>query len=129
MKPRSAAKPVQERPGRIEYLYLTSEQLEAVEDMNDGIDNLPPLTRLRCQIPMTKTVGGKTVVHYPHTDYDERTPPQQNTADLMCKTSGRMCPLAEQCLKLGKVLEAPVGVWGGRVLVDGKEVHNKGGNE
>lgn len=118
----------QERPGRIEYLYLTPKQLVAVEAMNDGIDELPPMTRLRCQIPVIKTVNGKEIVYFPHADYDERTPPSEAEADLMCRTTGQMCPLAAECLRLGKDLEAPVGVWGGRVLVDGKEQHTKGGN-
>lgn len=57
-------------------------------------------------------------------DYDERTPPTEEEADLLCKTSGEPCPLAAYCLQLGLALEAPVGVWGGRVLVDGKEYHS-----
>jgi len=41
----------------------------------------------------------------------------------MCRTSGQMCPIAAQCLKLGLAIEAPQGVWGGRVLVDGKDYY------
>lgn len=47
----------------------------------------------------------------------------------MCRTSGVMCPLAAECLRLGKALDAPAGVWGGRVLVDGKEQQDKKGNK
>ena len=92
--------------------------------MNEAIDNLPPLTRLRCQTPELRTVGGKTVAYFQHMDYDERTPPSGVEADLMCKTSGVMCPLAAQCLRLGLALQADHGVWGGRTLVDGKD-YNK----
>ena len=64
-------------------------------------------------------------MHYAHMDYDERTPPTEAQAKLMCKTSGRMCPVAAQCLKLGLAIEASQGVWGGRVLVDGEDYYNK----
>lgn len=126
-KPKPAAP--QERPGRIDYLYVTAEQSVAVQAMNDAIDELPPLVRLRCQTPEVKTTGGKETIHYPHVDYDERTPPTPDEADLMCRTSGEMCPLAKHCLTLGKTLQAPVGVWGGRVLVDGNELRTKKGNK
>ncbi len=110
----------QERPGRIEYLYLTETQKVEVEAMNDAIDDLPPFERLRCQTPQVRERDGKTIEYYPHVDYDERVPPTQAQANLMCRTAGVMCPLAEQCLKLGLALEAKTGVWGGRVLVDGE---------
>jgi len=38
----------------------------------------------------------------------------------MCKTAGKMCPLVRECLALGLALEADLGVWGGKTLVDGK---------
>lgn len=95
--------------------------------MNDAIDDLPPLSRLRCQNPEIRKTGGKEVAYFPHMDYDERTPPTEKEADLMCRTSGRKCPVAAQCLALGLAIAAPQGVWGGRVLVDGKDYykHNK----
>lgn len=89
--------------------------------MNEAIDNLPSHSRLRCQNPEVHTKAGKEVIYFPHTDYDERTPPTEAEADLMCRTSGVMCPLAAHCLALGLSLNAPTGVWGGRVLVDGEE--------
>jgi len=91
--------------------------------MNDAIDSLPPLTRLRCRSPQLRVVAGKEVAYLPHMDYDERTPPSKQEADLMCRTTGRMCPVAEQCLKLGLSIEADHGVWGGKVLVDGKQYY------
>lgn len=91
--------------------------------MNDAIDDLPPLTRLRCQTPQIRDENGKAVAYFQHMDYDERTPPTEAEASLMCKTSGRMCPLAAQCLKLGLALEADLGVWGGRTLVDGEDYY------
>lgn len=63
------------------------------------------------------------MAYYEHIDYDERTPPTEKEADLMCRTAGVMCPLAAYCLKLGLALEADQGVWGGRVLVDGKDYY------
>jgi hypothetical protein len=93
--------------------------------MNESIDNLPPFVRLRCQNPQIIRVRGKQVAYFQHMDYDERTPPTENEADLMCRTKGVMCPLAEQCLKLGLTLDAQTGVWGGRVLVDGKDYYKK----
>lgn len=93
--------------------------------MNEAIDNLPSHMRLRCQNPEVRQANGQEFLYFPHTDYDERTPPTEAEADLMCRTTGQMCPLAEYCLKLGLVLEAPVGVWGGRVLVDGEEYHTR----
>jgi Transcription factor WhiB. len=113
----------QERPGRIEYLYLTEAQKIAVEEMNDAIDALPPFTRLRCQNPQIKKTQEKDVAYFEHIDYDERTPPTEKEAELMCSTAGVMCPLAKYCLKLGLALEADQGVWGGRVLVDGKDYY------
>lgn len=91
--------------------------------MNDAIDELPPLVRLRCQNPQIKKTKSRNVAYYQHVDYDERTPPTEKEADLMCRTAGRKCPLVEQCLKLGLALEADQGVWGGRVLVDGKDYY------
>lgn len=58
-------------------------------------------------------------------DYDERIPPTEEEADLLCRTRGVMCPLAEQCNALGRALNAPVGVWGGRVLIDGEDYYEK----
>lgn len=95
------------------------------EETNTAIDNLPPLTRLRCQVPRVEKFNGKNIMYYPHMDYDERTPPTRAEAELMCRTSGRKCPLAAQCLKLGLALEADHGVWGGKTLVDGKVYNTK----
>lgn len=117
-----------ERPGRIEYLYLTARQKNAVRLLNDAIDELPPLTRLRCQVPVIKEQHGKTIEYYAHTDYDERTPPTERQAELMCKTNGIVCPVAELCNALGNAIEAPVGIWGGRVLVDGEDYYERGNN-
>lgn len=97
--------------------------------MNDAIDDLPPLTRLRCQNPTVRKTGGKEVAYFEHMDYDERTPPTEREANLMCKTSGRMCPLAAQCLRLGLALEADHGVWGGRTLVDGRDYYKQNKEE
>lgn len=91
--------------------------------MNRDIDELPSLTRLRCQNPQIKKTKTKRIAYYQHVDYDERTPPTEDEAALMCKTTGRSCPLLEQCLKLGLALEADQGVWGGRVLVDGRDYY------
>ena len=96
--------------------------------MNEEIDDLPPLTILRCQIPELRIVNKKRILVYPHVDYDERTPPNAKKAELMCKTGGRTCPLAKTCLKLGHALNAPAGVWGGRTLVDGQEINQGGTN-
>lgn len=68
-------------------------------------------------------MGNKEIEYYPHMDYDERTPPTQREARLMCKTAGRTCPVADQCLKTGLSIQAPVGVWGGQVLVDGERYY------
>lgn len=113
----------QERPGRIEYLYLTEDEKPVVDALDRAIDNLPPLTRLRCRNPQTKEVAGKTRIHYPHVDYDERTPPTEREAWLMCQTKGVRCPVAAQCLAAGLAIKAPGGVWGGRVLVDGQDYY------
>lgn len=110
----------QERPGRIEYLYLTPEQSELSGKIDETIDRLPANTRLRCWAPEVKTRNDKEVAFYPHVDYDERTPPTKEEADLMCRTSGVLCPIASLCFEYGVALQAPVGVWGGQVLVDGK---------
>lgn len=115
----------QERGGRIEYLYLSDEQRTAVQDLDAAIDEVPETNRVRCRTPEVRTQGGATLLHYPHTDYDERTPPTQEEARLMCSTSGQICPVADKCYKLGIALEAPVGVWGGEVLVDGKNYYKK----
>ena len=114
-----------DRPGRIEYLYLTPEQGEATAEMDEAIDSLPPQTRLRCRTPEIRTVAGKQVAYYPHMDYDERTPPSEETADLMCRTNGIMCPVAATCFANGLVLSPDHGVWGGRTIVDGKDYHKK----
>lgn len=115
----------QERPGRIEYLYLTEDQKRASDAMDNAIDNLPPFETLRCQSPQVKTVRGRKIAYYQHIDYDERTPPTEREADLMCKTAGKPCPVADLCLQLGTALHADTGVWGGRVLVDGEQYHTK----
>jgi hypothetical protein len=78
---------------------------------------------VRCQIPSIKESHGKKIEYYHHIDYDERTPPSELQADLMCRTKGVMCPLAKECLALGLAIEAPNGVWGGRTLVDGKDYY------
>lgn len=122
--PRVYSSPTQERPGRIEYLYLTEEEAVVSDELNAEIDDLPGLTRLRCQIPQVRQKNGKTVAYFPHMDFDERTPPTAEQADLMCRTSGEMCPVAEMCLKQGLTIGAGSGVWGGKVLVDG-EVYYK----
>ena len=113
----------QERPGRIEYLYLTEEQKREVDEMNRQIDELEG-ERLRCQAPQVRQGKDRTLVYFPHTDYDERTPPTEAEADLMCKTRGVKCPLAAQCLRLGQAV-GDHGVWGGRVLVDGTDYYKK----
>lgn len=113
----------QERPGRIEYLYLTREQQAEVDEMNRQIDRLEG-ERLRCQIPQTRVRGNKTELFFQHQDYDERTPPTESEADLMCKTRGVMCPVAAQCKRLGQAV-GDHGVWGGRVFVDGKDYYKK----
>jgi hypothetical protein len=74
---------------------------------------------------LVKKVGGKEVAFFPHMDYDERTPPGAAQADLMCRTAGKMCPVAEQCLKLGLALPESSGVWGGKTLLDGKIYNQK----
>ena len=109
-----------ERPGRIEYLYLTPKQARLAAELDDAIDDLPPAVRLRCLTPDVVERNGKTILLFPHMDYDERTPPSREEARLMCTTSGVICPVAEQCLALGLAQAAPVGVWGGHVLVDGQ---------
>ena len=91
--------------------------------MNRDVDELPPLTRLRCQTPSFKKTAGKAVAYFPHIDYDERTPPSKAEASLMCRTNGVQCPIAASCLKLGQSIKADRGIWGGRVMVDGKELH------
>lgn len=58
-------------------------------------------------------------------DYDERVPPTEQEADLMCRTKGVMCPVAKYCNALGLALAAPTGVWGGRVLVDGQDYYER----
>ncbi len=103
---------------------MTEDQKQAVEELNDAIDEMPPLTRLRCQTPQIKKVKGKEIAYFQHMDYDERVPPTEREASLMCKTAGRMCPVAAQCLKAGLATEAGLGVWGGRVLIDGKDYYN-----
>jgi Transcription factor WhiB. len=97
--------------------------------MNDAIDDLPPFTRLRCQNPQIREIRGKEVAYFEHADYDERTPPTEREADLMCRTAGVMCPLAAHCLKLGLTLGADQGVWGGRVLVDGVDYYARQSEE
>lgn len=125
--PPSYDPPPGERPGRIEYLYLTPEEKVVVDAMNEAIDELPAQVRARCMTPEIKETDSGPVEYFQHMDYDERTPPDQEEADLMCRTAGIMCPLAEQCLKLGLGIKADHGVWGGRTLVDGKDyyMHNK----
>ena len=93
--------------------------------MNEAIDSLPSNVRLRCQNPEVVDDGGKETLFFPHVDYDERTPPTEEEAELLCTTSGEMCPLAKYCLALGLAIDAPVGVWGGRVLVDGKDFYKQ----
>jgi len=70
-------------------------------------------------------VAGKEVAFFPHMDYDERTPPTAAQADLMCRTAGKMCPVAEQCLKRGLASPDGNGVWGGKTLLDGKIYNQK----
>lgn len=111
---------IRERPGRIEYLYLTVKQREAIGAMDAAVDKLPSMVRLRCQTPQVREEDGVDKAYFQHVDYDERTPPSPGEANLMCKTAGKMCPLAAQCLALGLALEADGGVWGGNTLVDGK---------
>lgn len=83
------------------------------------MDNLEPSVRIRCTSPEVVTRGDKKVLFHPHTDYDERIPPSQEEARLMCMTAGQPCPIMAQCLALGLALQAPSGVWGGKVLLDG----------
>lgn len=91
--------------------------------MNRAIDALPPMTRLRCQNPTLALIHGKYATIFPHMDYDERTPPSERTAHKMCLTAGQMCPVTEECYDLGLAIGADHGIWGGRVLVDGKDYY------
>lgn len=110
----------QERPGRIEYLYLTRVQQAAKRQLDEAIDELPVNTRLRCRTPELRVNSrGKAYAAYPHTDYDERTPPDPLTALRMCSTAGRLCPVAEECRIYADALGAAAGVWGGLTYVDG----------
>lgn len=85
--------------------------------------------RVRCQIPELREKNGKKVAYFPHMDYDERTPPTEREADLMCRTKGVMCPLAELCLRLGTSFDDSHGVWGGRTIVDGKDYYARNKEE
>lgn len=104
-----------ERPGRIEYLFHTPEQQAAKEALDSAIDNLPENTRIRCPNPELRE--GK--VYFPHMDYDERTPPDPVTAQMMCWTAGAPCGVQDECLAYALLLEPRVGVWGGKVFIDG----------
>jgi Transcription factor WhiB len=104
-----------ERPGRIEYLFLTPVQRDAKERLDTAIDNLPENVRLRCRNPEVR--DGR--LYFPHMDYDERTPPDAFTAQMMCWTSGKPCPVTEECLAYALLTEPTVGVWGGTVFIDG----------
>lgn len=111
----------QERPGRIEYLYLTPVQKAAKRQLDEAIDDLPANSRLRCRTPVVQTNReGKKFLGYPHMDYDERTPPDPLTALQMCSTAGRLCPVAEECRLYGEALGDVSGVWGGVTFVDGQ---------
>ena len=112
----------QERPGRIEYLFLTPIQAVAKRTLDEAIDDLPPLVRLRCRNPELVEKNGKEVAHYPHIDYDERMPPDPLTAVSMCTTKGKLCPVAEECFNYASLLEVSTGVWGGRTFIDGKPI-------
>ena len=110
----------QERPGRIEYLYLTEPQLQAMNELDRAIDALPGTERLRCRNAEVRTKrDGTEFSYYPHADYDERTPPGPLVARLMCRTAGKPCPVQEQCLALALTLNPSVGVWGGVTFIDG----------
>ena len=112
--------PVQERAGRIEYLYLTEAQLQAMTDLDRAIDALPGTERLRCRNPEVRSKrDGKEFSYYPHADYDERTPPGALVAKLMCRTAGKPCPVQEQCLAFALAIKPSVGVWGGVTFIDG----------
>lgn len=117
--------PTQERPGRIEYLYLTPAQQEAKATLDDAVDELDLFERLRCRTPELREKNGALIEYYPHADYDERMPPDPITAAQMCATRGVMCPVARECYDYALALEAPVGVWGGRTFVDGQPVVGK----
>lgn len=110
----------QERPGRIQYLYLTPIQAVAKRTLDDAADELPARIRLRCRNPELIVKNGKEILYYPHMDYDERTPPDPITALRMCTTKGRLCPVAEECFNYASLLEASTGVWGGHAFIDGK---------
>ncbi len=115
--------PAQERPGRIEYLFLTPEQSALEHVLNKAVEELPPGTRLRCKNPEVRTKeDGREYLYFPHMDYDERTPPGVVAADLMCRTAGQMCPVQEQCLVYALSLAPLVGVWGGKTFIDGTPV-------
>lgn len=90
--------------------------------MDDAIAAMPPFTRLRCRNPELRKVGGKDSEYYPHMDYDERTPPNRFAARALCTTEGKMCDVWEQCEAFAEALKPDLGVWAGRVYVDGTSV-------
>jgi len=99
---------------------LSAKQLAAKEALDEAIDDLDPLVRLRCRNPEVREKNGKQILYYPHMDYDERTPPDPITAQAMCTTSGVLCPVAAECEHYARMLKVSTGVWGGRAFVDGQ---------
>lgn len=113
--------PVNERPGRIEYLFLTSDQREKQQAFDHAVDSLPVHTTLRCRVPEIRMdKDGTSTEYYEHVDYDERLPPTEVEAFLMCSTRGVICPVAEQCRAYAHSLKPEIGVWGGEVWDGGK---------
>lgn len=107
--------------GKIDYLYLTPEQQAVSDLLNHAIDRVERETGLvgglKCQRPETRydKERGKFYDYYPHTDYDERTPPTRSQAQRMC--SG--CPVFAECKLWAEVTHPPIGVYAGVVYIDG----------
>lgn len=59
----------------------------------------------------------------PYMDWDERNPPTAEEAAKLC--SG--CPLMRACANAQKAAREPFGIWGGRVIIDGRFIHKKKG--
>ena len=104
--------------GKIEYLYLTPEQQDASDTLTEAVRKSGKAGTLLCQ--KTTTVFDKTrdrfVDVYPHTDYDERTPPTAVAAARMCAG----CPVIQECLDYAKAIRPAGGVFGGTTFIDGE---------
>ena len=104
--------------GKIDYLFLTPEQQEASDTLRLAIREAGKEGKLACQTPevVYDPLRDRFIDHFPHADYDERTPPTVIQAARLCAG----CPVIRECFAYALTITPAGGVFGGVSFVDGK---------